>query len=330
MLISLVAAVTDAAQRQNAQRDQQQRIVEACGAVRSCICVLRRRCRSACRENSGIDDGITACFRNLTAVFHGHGVAGGGLTVRRSGIGRIGGVAESLHKVAHVAGGDFLPVHIGQRQGASAVLDCFGNERNIRIIQIGIGALGRYRPTAVFVPGSFHGDAGIVRLQRSAVPILGHDLQLRLQRFDDLLQILGFGVQRQNLYVFLGICLRQVILQQVKERIGFALTLKICGGNGRGVILCGQVVDLLQMGNAVFFTDADFCGIDCCRSRHQQRQGLSGAFRYRVSVNLQRGDAHTAQHGGCAEHHTKLPFQSLFLLNHLVLSVLWIAALTTC
>ena len=84
----------------------------------------------------------------------------------------------------------------------------------------------------------------MVKGQDTLIAVLGLDLQLRFQHFQNFRHIFGLALQRDHLDMFPRVRFCLVIFQQIKERIGAALALKVSGGNRSGIVLCGQVVDL--------------------------------------------------------------------------------------
>ena len=208
--------------------------------------------RIFCGEHSGINDGVLAGLGNLAAVFHrdivpGDVAAGGGASVAGNSVVKLPGL---------------LPIHVGQRQRPPAVCDGLGDQGGVGVGQVGIGAAGRYRPTAGFVTSRLHGDLGVVGFQNAGVAVLGGDFTLRLQRLDDLAHILGAALQRDNLDVVLGVRLAQVVLQNVQQRIVTALPVKVPGGDGGGVVAGGQVIHLLQPDHAVLLARPHLCGVE--------------------------------------------------------------------
>ena len=101
----------------------------------------------------------------------------------------------------------------------------------------------------------------MVEGQDALIAVLGLDFQLRLQHFQNFHHVLGLAFQRDHLDMFPRVRFCLVIFQQIKERIGAALALKVSGGDRGGIVLCGQVVDLFQTIDAVFLAGSDLGGI---------------------------------------------------------------------
>lgn len=87
-------------------------------------------------------------------------------------------------------------------------------------------------------------DDRMVEGQDALIAVLGLDLQLRLQHFQNFRHVLGLALQRDHLDMLPRVRFCLVVFQQIKERIGVALTLKVSGGDRGGIVLRGQVVDL--------------------------------------------------------------------------------------
>ena len=84
----------------------------------------------------------------------------------------------------------------------------------------------------------------MVKGQDAFIAVLGLDLQLWLQHFQNFPHVLGLALQRDHLDMLPRVRFCLVVFQQIKERIGAALALKVSGGDRGGIVLCGQVVDL--------------------------------------------------------------------------------------
>ena len=97
----------------------------------------------------------------------------------------------------------------------------------------------------------------MVKGQDALIAVLGLDLQLRLQHFQNFRHIFGLALQRDHLDMLPRVRFCLVVFQQIKERIGVALTLKVSGGDRGGIVLCGQVIDLFQTVDAVFLAGPD-------------------------------------------------------------------------
>ena len=142
----------------------------------------------------------------------------------------------------------------------------------------------------------------MVKGKDTLIAILGFNLQLRLQHLQNLSHILCFAVQRDHLDMLPRIRFRLVVFQHVEERIGAALTLKISGGNCGRIVLCGQIVDLLQMIDAIFLAGSDLSRISRYARRHI---GGGDQRRCRIGVLLGFRGQHRATRAAQRQCHAQ-------------------------
>ena len=128
-----------------------------------------------------------------------------------------------------------------------------------------VGDLCRVKITIDLLKGDNRALQGISRL-------LVHlaDSQLRLQCLDDLAHVLCGAVQRQDFHIVLCLRFGQIVFQNVQQRIVPALTVKVLGGDGGGIVAGGQVVELFQPRDAVFFARSHLCGVERRRGRRRR------------------------------------------------------------
>ena len=122
----------------------------------------------------------------------------------------------------------------------------------------------------------------MIQGENTLIAVLGLYLQFRLQHGQDLLHVLGIGIQGQNLRIVLGIAFNMSLLQHIQQGINLPVPLKVLGGNVGRVILGGEIVYLLDPGHSVFLALLHLGGIE----RHRVRRGerLRRSFDGRCSA----------------------------------------------
>ena len=109
----------------------------------------------------------------------------------------------------------------------------------------------------------------MIQGENSLIAVLGLYFQLRLQHGQNLLHVLGIGIQCQNLHIVLGVTLDLGLFQHIQQRVNLSLTLKVLSGNVGRVILGGEIVYLFNPGHSVFLALLHLGGIE----RHRIRRG---------------------------------------------------------
>ena len=199
--------------------------------------------------------------KKKTLIIRRNGVAGGVFAGGGAGVACHSGIANG--NVIAVRGIDsgLLPAYIGKSQGAAIFVHRLGNKGHIGVGEVWIGALRRHRAAAGPIARGLHLNGSMVKGQDALIAVLGLGLQLRLQHFQNFRHIFGLALQRDNLDKLPRVRFCLVVFQQIKERIGVALTLKVSGGDRGRIVLRGQVVDLFQTVDAVFLAGPDLGGI---------------------------------------------------------------------
>ena len=161
------------------------------------------------------------------------GVAGGG----SAGIGSCGGVIAILAAA---------PLHGSQGQGFAVVRGGLGDKGQVGVGQVGIGAGGGQAFCAGLVALGLHGDRGIVQRQQAGIAVLGCDLPMGVQLFQDRREIVGVAVLGDGVGVVLGVHPHLVLFYHVQQEIPPPVALKVLRRDAGRVIGQGKLVHFVD------------------------------------------------------------------------------------
>ena len=178
-------------------------------------------------EDGGVGDNLAAGLCHLARITGCDRIAGGVAGGGSAGIGGCGGVIAVLAAA---------PLHGSQGQGLAVVRGGLGNKGQVGIGQVGISTGGGQALGAGLVTLGLHGDGGIVQRQQAGIAVLGRDLPMGVQLFQDHREIVGVAVLGDGVGVVLGVHPHLVLSYHVQQEIAPPVALEVLRRDAGGVV----------------------------------------------------------------------------------------------